>query len=157
MFEGIIERLKKLSEIDENQLMYNALQDAKLQAQIIDLNQKQLLMGKGMDGEDLPRYIDDPFFKTPKAAMAYQAWKSKISPNPEKNPEVMDFFINGQFHNTISIRNNNDNFEMISNSSIKNDVQNKTNNEVLGLTEESIEEITPAIVELMIEQVKELL
>lgn len=63
--------------------------------EILNLNRDQLRQGKGKDGQYLLRYSEDPFFKTPAAALAYAKWKEKINPNSEKPFDVPDLFING--------------------------------------------------------------
>jgi len=156
MLEGLKDKITKIADsLNENKLLHDTLEDANLQQEIIELNRKQLLDGRGSDNNELPKYVDDPFFKTQKAAKAYQAWKSKVSPNPNKNAEVMDFYINGQFHSTITMKNNDDSFEMVSNSSIASDVQSKTGNEALGLNEVSLGFVIPEIKNKLLENVKE--
>lgn len=156
MLAGLADKFQKIADsLDEDKILHDIIEKDTLKEGIVELNKKQLLTGKGSDNKDLPKYIDDPFFKTPKAALAYQAWKSKVSPNTEKNPEVMDFYITGQFHNTIRVKNNEDSFEMVSDSDIKDNVESKTNDAALGLNDESLNIVIPVIKDQVINDIKE--
>ena len=116
-----------------------------LKKSIADLNREQLLKGQGADGESLPRYVDDPWFKSTESALRYQKWKSYISPG-DKPIDVMDFFIDGTFHKTIKFKKDEEGFFTISNSEIVGSVQSKTNNNALGINDESLEQIMPEII-----------
>lgn len=117
-----------------------------LKKSVADLNREQLLSGRGADGELLPRYVDDPFFKSPESALRYQKWKSTISPG-EKPADVMDFYIDGTFHRTIKFRKDDEGIMTFSESQIVGSVQRKTGNQALGLNDESIEKILPEFTE----------
>lgn len=149
MFQALIDKFEKLAEINSNEVIHEVFEDPELQEKIVELNKQQLLEGKGKDFNDLPKYIDDPYFKTIKSAKAYESFKQNISPNHNKPSGVMDFYINGQFHSTIRMKNGSDNFSLISDSDIADDVQLKTGNEALGLADESFEIIRPEVLEKM--------
>lgn len=154
MFEALIDKFKALSEIDENETIHGILERQELQEEIVQLNKQQLLDGRAADNSSLPRYEDDSFFKTQKAAKAYEAWKSKISPNKSKPVGVMDFYINGKFHDTIKMKNNTDSFLLTSDSEIASDVQSKTGNEAFGLSDISLGKIIPKLKDYIIETIK---
>lgn len=74
---------------------------AKRENVLAEMNVNQLASGKGADGQYLPRYRDDPYFKTPEAAIAYEDWKALISPDKSKPKGVMDFFITGYTYYSV--------------------------------------------------------
>lgn len=151
---GVIKSLAaKAATIDQDKILKEILDDQVLEAKIIELNKNQMLAGIGSDGQALPRYVDDPFFKSIEAAERYAAWKEKISPNKSKDVEVMDFYITGQFHSTIEMKNEDTYFIMSSDSQIKDSVKSKA--EALGLNQESISEITPEVRQKLINSVRE--
>lgn len=158
MFEALINKFERLATIDQNQIIHDILENMNIQQEIIRLNKEQLLEGKGADFNDLPKYIDDPFFKTIKAAKAYQKFKEKISPNPHgvKPIGVMDFYITGEFHNSIKVINSLTEFKLVSDSDIAQDVQFKTGGQALGLSSESLDMFfIPLIKNIIIEKIKE--
>lgn len=114
--------------------------------EIPDLNRAQLLLGLGADGNLLPKYVDDPFFKSKESALRYQKWKKKISPNTSKPEEVMDFYINGAFHNTIELIPGADGFDLTSNSPIASSVQGKTNDLAIGLMPDNEDRLTEILI-----------
>lgn len=68
---------------------------------IADANRDKLLKGKDREGNYMPRYDQDPYFKTIAQARGYEVYKSKVSPNSEKPREVKDYYINGWTHQHI--------------------------------------------------------
>ena len=70
---------------------------------------EQLWDGKTGKGDDIrPYYSEDPWFKSRAKAEAYKRWKQAITPNPKRNPDAPNLFINGWFYNQIMIQKNND-------------------------------------------------
>lgn len=53
MWEGLLDRFKVIADADENKIMHDVLENETLQAQIIDLNQKQLYE-EGVQTDDTP-------------------------------------------------------------------------------------------------------
>jgi len=71
--------------------------------ELTELNRKQLMKGKSNTGDFLtPRHSQNPFFKTPQAALAYARWKQKIT--PETPFDVPNLFIIGRYHSSISFK-----------------------------------------------------
>lgn len=64
MFEALIDKFKAISEIEGNKTIHEILERQEFQEEIVELNKQQLLDGRGADNSSLPRYEDDPFFKT---------------------------------------------------------------------------------------------
>lgn len=63
------------------------------------LNRDQMMKGQDGDGKPIrPRYSEDPFFKTRQQAEEYIRWKWQITPNPFRDPDTPNLFINGQYH-----------------------------------------------------------
>jgi hypothetical protein len=146
MFEGIIERFKKLSELDENQLIHDALEDTTLQAQIIDLNQKQLYdKGIQSDGTETGQYA----LKTIQYKQAFgDSWKTPGNTSHITGNDT------GETYDSMRVENKPDEFEI---TAIDRNDFFKREPQGLGLTEESIEEIQPEIAELIVNKIKELL
>lgn len=64
-------------------------------------NKEQLLAGKNRLGEDIgPTYFEDPYFKTPAAAIRYSDWKDRITPNSKRKRGVPNLYIDGTYHNS---------------------------------------------------------
>jgi len=69
---------------------------------VVDFVRKQLYSGKDRFGNSLsPKYSEDPYFKTLKAAQDYAAWKQLISPDPERSEDTPNLFIRGDYHQSI--------------------------------------------------------
>ena len=154
MFEAIKNRATKVLAIDADKILADILDDSDIQEKIVQLNQQQLLAGVGQNDASLPRYQDDPYFKTPEAAKVYEAWKLKISPNPDKPAGVMDFYINGQFHSTLQVKNAPKAFTVSSDSSIAGNIQSKTGNEALGINDDSLKILIPIIKEMFLTKIR---
>jgi hypothetical protein len=68
-------------------------------------NKHQMWDGKNPDGTDIsPSYLDDPYFKTRKAAEGYARWKQRITGNPNRNKYAPNLFINGYFYSTLILK-----------------------------------------------------
>ena len=81
------------------------------EADIIELQQIQLLEGKASNGEDLrPYYSEDlkpqGWFHSPETAANYAAWKEGLSYpfSVERNPDAPNLYINGKFHSELAVR-----------------------------------------------------
>ena len=133
--ELFADHIKEIRNIDVNALVKSILDDEDFQRWIVDANKQQMTEGLNIDGNFFMRYVDDPYFKSREKAIAYQNWKSKISKSKSKPKEVMDFFINGYFHNSLDVQFNSDSFELNSNAYFENSIQSKTNDKALGLTQ----------------------
>lgn len=96
-----LEMKARLSALNISEMVSAIASDHKLM--IADANRLRLEEGKNRDGEYLPRYIDDPYFKSIKQAKGYEAYKAKISPNKEKPRDVKDYYINGYTHRRITV------------------------------------------------------
>lgn len=72
--------------------------------EIMALQRARLMDGKRPDGSDIrPYYSEDRYFPTPARAEAYKAWKQEITPNPRRNPEAPNLYINGKFHSELGV------------------------------------------------------
>jgi len=100
MIERLIERLQNfqnsipmiISEVvseNENDILTNV--------------KDSLWDGKSGSGEDLLHFVQDPFFKTQDQAIAYMNWKNAKFPNPNRNPNSPNLFINGYFYSTLEV------------------------------------------------------
>ena len=104
---------------------------------IVELNKKQMLKGENNIDQSLPRYVDDPYFKSRESALRYQSWKESISPNKQKPSGVMDFYINGKYHNSLIMQTSKDYFVIKSLSPINGSISNKTSGRHLGLNKKT--------------------
>lgn len=112
---------------------------------LADATRFQLSDGKNREGGYLPRYIDDPYFSSIEGALAYQQWKTGISPGDNKPEDVMDFFIRGDFYDTIDVRVSGNQIDTFSWSNIASDVMAKTNNKAFGINPESAARLWNAV------------
>lgn len=129
--------LNRLMAINEEEMIGSI---AKMEeAAFAVMNRRQLLEGRDRTGGYLPSYYDDigEYFKTYKGAVAYMEMKRKISPNKEKPAHIADFFIRGDFHNSIYARISGLSVEHGSTSHIAEDVARKTNYRAFGLNPDS--------------------
>ena len=63
------------------------------------LNRDQMMKGQDQDGKPIrPFYSEDPFFHSRAEAEAYATWKWQITPNPQRDRDTPNLFINGQYH-----------------------------------------------------------
>ena len=102
-----------------------------------NLNRLQLSQGKNRMGGYLPKYTDDPYFKTIEAAQKYQRWKSYVSPNKDKPADVMDFFIVGKYHKSIIAEVNGMDLTTRANVDFASSIDSKTGNTALGINPNS--------------------
>ncbi|RYZ78338.1 MAG: hypothetical protein EOP04_29920, partial [Proteobacteria bacterium] len=104
------------------------------------LNQQQMLEGKLANGRDIyPTYFEDPYFKTPEAAKRYSDWKDKITPNPKRKKGVPNLFINGAFHNSLTLEVQDQEY-LVNASFFKAEaIIDKFTEDVLGLNENNAE------------------
>lgn len=94
--------LNKLEAINVENTAFESIRGTE--AQYKELLQDQLRHGKGSDGEDLtPGYLEDPYFKSREAARRYSDWKYKNSPSEGRNRNAPNLYIDGTYHNSISI------------------------------------------------------
>ena len=91
----------------------------KNENEILNLQKQQIYDGKSNTGEDLhPFYTEDPYFKTPGQAKGYIKWKQSITPNPKRNPNAPNLYINGYIHRNILIVNESGNIMFDFNSRV---------------------------------------
>lgn len=89
--------LDELPETIENAIYKN-------EKEIIKLQRNQIYDGQNNKGEDLrPLYTEDSYFKTEGQARGYIKWKQQITPNPRRNPNAPNLYINGYIHRNIII------------------------------------------------------
>jgi hypothetical protein len=152
------ELIKKLEAISEAQLFIDACKRTVFINEIDNLIREQLLLGTDGNGDSLPRYVDDPFFKSLEHAKAYQKWKEKVSPNPAKDKEVMDLYINGTFHNTIKFLDVvEDGILVDADFTIFGDDLRRYSTNLIGINETTIDKIIPELKTKYLEELHKLL
>lgn len=110
------------------------------------MNTDQMLEGKTTKGTDItPSYLNDPYFKSKKAAQAYANWKNKITPNPKRGRYTPNLFINGYYHKSINVQSKDRYVEFYSNVALGQKIELKFKN-VLGLDEKNKEILSKQIV-----------
>lgn len=135
---GLKELAKKITSINLDSLKAEVI-DENLDA-FVSKQKDQLWDGLASTGNDLsPSYSNDPYFKSPKAAEAYAAWKWKITPNPRRDRDAPNLYINGYFYEGIKANRSGDKLNVRSETSIGNEIENKYNN-LFGLTPENRDE-----------------
>lgn len=104
------------------------------EAMILDMNRGQMLDGLNNEGLEIrPLYSQDPYFKTNQSAQAYIRWKQIITPNSKRNPDVPNLYINGQFHNSLTLQHLGNKIVVKGQASFSDDIDAKYKN-VLGLS-----------------------
>lgn len=136
---GYFELQKRLARIDLVNLTADAMEDHRLSA--VQQNREQLLEGKGADGNSLPRYRDDPYFKgNEKRITAYEKFKAKVTPNSPYG--IINGFINGYMHGFITLQVVGQGYRLHAEGvAWGKDFQTKTRNQAFGLNQESREEL----------------
>ncbi len=152
-FEPLKKIANNIINIDSNKIIVSVLSKNGLETFIADLNRGQLLEGFGSDDQSLMKYVDDPFFKSTKQALAYQKWKESISPSSSKPVGVMDFYINGYFHSTIKTDLKKDSFVLDSDASFADSIASKEP-DAFGLSTDSKNVLIKIILPLIIEEIK---
>jgi len=104
-------------------------------------NLSQLWDGKDVNNQNIrPSYLEDPYFKTQKAAERYAAWKFRITPNSNRDKNTPNLFINGYFYSSVAPVANSNFIQVITNSGFGKEVTSKFTN-VLGLTKPHMAEL----------------
>lgn len=104
--------LEKIPETIENAIYKN-------EKEILKLQRQQIYDGQNNKGEDLrPLYTEDSYFKTQGQARGYIKWKQSITPNPKRNPNAPNLYINGYIHRNILIVNESGNIMFDFNSRV---------------------------------------
>jgi len=149
----ILERLENL-DIQKEVQQVASLEEERFR----ELQQLQLVKGKDRNGDYLPKYTEDPYFKGDyEAAIRYRDWKVDISPDVSKPIDVMDFWIRGDFNASIRVHINGDKVDVFSDADIEADVLRKTGGKAFGINPESAQRlwddyIRPQLINIIQEQ-----
>jgi hypothetical protein len=150
--------IKNIEQLDESKIWLEVAPTMETIENSGDMVREQLLAGKDGDDDFLPRYVDDDYFKSLSHALAYEEWKSKISPNSSKPRDVMDLFITGDFHNTIGLEFINENgFNIGADFTMFGDDLERYSDNLTGLHEKNLEIIREEALPRYIEQIRFLL
>jgi hypothetical protein len=110
---------------------------------IIELQQIQLLEGKGSDGEDLrPYYSEDlqpqGWFKSKETAGRYAAWKGTLSYpfSVQRNPDAPNLYITGVFHGDLDVQFNPDTLAIVPTTMYAQQIMAKYGMGMFGLSAE---------------------
>lgn len=153
MFKSLKRLAENAKRLNQSEIFITVISKNGISTFIADLNRGQLIEGEGADGNNLLRYVDDPFFKSKAQALAYQKWKERISPSGSKPKDVADFYINGYFHNSIYTKIDADYFSLKSDVDFANDIMRKEK-DALGLNNESNRKLVEKILPMVIEETR---
>lgn len=110
---------------------------------IIELQQIQLLEGKGSDGEDLrPYYSEDlqpqGWFKSKESAGRYAAWKGTLSYpfSVQRNTDAPNLYITGVFHGDLDVQFNPDTLAIVPTTMYAQQIMAKYGMGMFGLSAE---------------------
>lgn len=103
---------------------------------VLNLNRDQLKHGLARDGKLLtPSILDDPFFKSRRAAAAYAGWKKRLgSEAPYGTP---DLFIVGVYYDSLKAKAGGGILNIESTVGFGQDINTKYKGQQTGLTDES--------------------
>lgn len=122
---------------------------------ILSMQRAQLMEGKSSDGEDLrPYYTEDPYFKTPEAAQRYAGWKQRITPNPKRNRNAPNLYINGSFHSELGVEFQEEGFLVHGLTGRAQNIIGKYGVEKFGLTLENRERLIAPFRESIMDTIK---
>lgn len=122
---------------------------------IVELNRAQLWDGERADGKSIvPRYSQDPYFKTKQAAAEYAAWKQRITPSPVRDSDTPNLYINGYFHRSIIAEKEKDTIKVSSGVKLGQELDQKYKN-IFGLNKGSIAELKPELLETLLNNVRD--
>jgi hypothetical protein len=88
-----------------------------------ELNREQMLKGLNAEDKPLAKYRDDPYFKSQKHAIAYENWKAKIDTGHGKPKEIMNFYIVGKYHSSLTYSI--ENYQIVAKTSFLSDIEEK--------------------------------
>lgn len=131
-----LEILKRLEALDISKEVEEI--SSEEEARFKEAQQLQLVKGQDRNGDWLPKYVDDPYFKGDReAAYRYRDWKIDISPDVSKPIDVMDFWIDGTLNSKVDAKVGSGKVDMRINDPIEGDILEKTNGKALGINPES--------------------
>lgn len=150
MFDRLFRIARNAQKLSPNAAFVRIVGKKEVQEYILDLNRNQLLHGLDENGNLLPRYVDDPFFKTREAAERYADWKDRINPNNETPSGIMNFYINGHFHQSLYFEGH----SIKTDSKIPDDAKERLRINIIGLTNESKNNLAQNIKPYLVEYAK---
>jgi len=138
---------KRVRELDENKIAFKVFEDKNLQAQIIDLNTTSQLYNKGVDaeGRSLGEYSLATIYGT-----------SNFSGKIEKGQRFDHITLNdtGEFYQSFRFVNQSDGFTITADSVKDGNDLEKVFGKIVGLTQESVQEIIPEVRESMLAETR---
>lgn len=166
---GIRELIRKYTKIQENIKNIPAVINgivARDKDILLSLNRDQMLLGRNAEGEVLtPSYLNDPYFKSNLQTEAYARMKYKLEQEhkarienptlyPYKDKDTPNLIVTGPFQDNMFILPEGESFIIGSSYRDSNDIENKYNNLVFGISPESKEYfyknfIHPALLKLL--------
>lgn len=149
---GIRELIRKYTKIQENIKNIPAVINgivARDKDILLSLNRDQMLLGRNAEGEVLtPSYLNDPYFKSNLQAEVYARMKYKLEQEhkarienptlyPDKDKDTPNLIVTGPFQDNMFILPEGESFIIGSSYRDSNDIENKYNNLVFGISPES--------------------
>ena len=115
------------------------------QSQIIDLNTAQLEKGKNSLDELLERYASDE----------YAAFKKALGSNAPKG--VPNLKLEGDFYSGFKLERDGEDWIIFSTDEKNDDLVNKYGSSIFGLTEKSVKELLPELLETVLIELRKIL
>lgn len=134
MFQGLIDIASALKRMNQNRILEKAVSSNQIKAEIIDLNQSQLQSGVDSEGDSTGEY-------------------SSTSVNVYgKTPGRITLKDTGEFYDSMKVGQDSDEFFVTGNTNKEGGVDLLDRwPDAMGLTDESLDEIIPAITEEAVE------
>lgn len=115
--------------------------------EILYLQSEQLMDGKASDGNDIrPYYSEDSYFQTRAQMEWYRNWKQQITPNPNRNPDAPNLYIDGTFHSELAVMFDTDGFTVDGGTAYAKSIVNKYGIGSFGLTDDNLNRIYENVV-----------
>lgn len=134
---------KRVRDLDQNKIAFRVFEDKILQAQVIDLNTQSQLYEKGIDaeGRSLGEYSLATIYGT-----------SNFAGKIEKGQRYDHITLNdtGEFYQSFRFVNQSDGFTITADSVKDGNDLEQVFGKIVGLTQESVQEIIPEVREKML-------
>lgn len=143
----VMDRIRRMANgvgrLIEGGLISSAREELALhEVEILERISDQLMMGITGRGEDIrPYYSEDPYFRSRAEAEWYIAWKAEITPNPRRNRDAPNLFINGKFHSELIVRFGEEQMLVEGETVYAAEIVAKYGLDTFGLTDENLQEI----------------
>lgn len=109
--------------------------------EVMNMLYQQMQEGQGANGEFRPSYSQDPWFRSAEKANNYAQWKSRINPNPARDSDTPDLYIDGTFYSEIGVRFGTFELEYYPETSYAAEIMNKYGRDQFDLNQKYRDEL----------------